>query len=433
MKIKNIEVKNFKAVSEQSISFNGCSAIVTGGNNKGKSTILKGLIDRLRGEKPNIIVKEGESKGFCNMELTDGAKIKWNFTEKSESFSYTTSDGIVMKSGVLSAIGAKYFGIKFDIDKFLNSTPTAQTKTLANLVGLDFEAIDKRYKLAYEERTDANKELKRIGAMKLDKPIEIVKPNIEAFKTEKAEIVLNNESLLSDYKVKNETHLKELDKFNDIQRCLKEDLNREKSILDIIIEKAKDTQFEQFIDTEQCYKLIKEMPQEKALKELVSLPEPKLTDFSELDTKIDAANIQLREFDNYERDLNSYNEWIKQGQEARKVQQDKDKIVKDIQSEKLKMISEAKIPTDFKFEDDGIKYKGFPLSDTQLSSSAKYIAALKLGFMASGDVKTMHFDASNLDNPNLKEIQEWANENDLQLLIERPDLDGGEIQYNIIS
>ena len=45
----------------------------------------------------------------------------------------------------------------------------------------------------------------------------------------------------------------------------------------------------------------------------------------------------------------------------------------------------------------------------------------------------MHFDASFLDKNSLAEIQLWANENDLQLLIERPDYDGGDIQYKIIN
>ena len=63
MKIKSIEVVNFKAIQHQEINLNGYSAIVTGANNKGKSSLLRGLIDRFHGEKPNVIVKNGEEKG----------------------------------------------------------------------------------------------------------------------------------------------------------------------------------------------------------------------------------------------------------------------------------------------------------------------------------------------------------------------------------
>lgn len=431
MKIKNIEVKNFKAISEQSIELNGCSVIVTGGNRKGKSSMLKGLIDRLRGERPDIILKEGEKNGYYVMTLTDGAIIEWRFAEKTESFSYTTSDGIVMKSGVLSAIGTKYFGIKFDIDKFLNSGPATQTKTLANLVGLDFEAIDKQYKVAYEERTDANKELKRIGAMKLDKPIKVIKPNTDVLKEEKAKIVVENKKLTDKWEVENKKHLKGIQDFNKIQ----EDLKSKNETFDnnrIFLCKYKGSTIGKFIDFKGIEKVFSELKQPKDIKPLEMLKAAKIESTEEIENKIELENKNLILFNDYERDLKSYDEWIKQGKEARKDQKVKDQKVKDIQAEKLKMISGAKIPAEFEFGDDGIKYKGFPLSDAQMTSSDKYIAALKLGYMAMGGVEAMHFDASFLDKNSLSEIQDWIDKNDLQLLIERPDFDGGEIKYNII-
>src|SRR5690625_7824844 len=107
MKIKKITVQNFKAISEQTADFNGCSAIITGGNNRGKSSLLSGLINRLQGEKPELIVKQGEDRGTNSIELTDGSIIEWSFTEKTERLSFTTKEGIKMTTGVLSAIGEK--------------------------------------------------------------------------------------------------------------------------------------------------------------------------------------------------------------------------------------------------------------------------------------------------------------------------------------
>lgn len=73
MKIQKIEVTNFKPVANQEIDLNGCSAIVTAANEKGKSALLSGLIDRLRSKKPEKIVKEGEKSGNYTMKLTDGS------------------------------------------------------------------------------------------------------------------------------------------------------------------------------------------------------------------------------------------------------------------------------------------------------------------------------------------------------------------------
>jgi hypothetical protein len=53
--------------------------------------------------------------------------------------------------------------------------------------------------------------------------------------------------------------------------------------------------------------------------------------------------------------------------------------------------------------------------------------------MGIGDIKTLCFDASYLDKNSLLEIEKWAADKDLQLLIERPDFDGGELRYEILS
>ena len=65
------------------MALDGCSVIVTAGNEKGKTSILRGLIDRFRGEKPDIIVRTGCANGLNSIELTDGSKIEWKFTEKT--------------------------------------------------------------------------------------------------------------------------------------------------------------------------------------------------------------------------------------------------------------------------------------------------------------------------------------------------------------
>lgn len=135
MKIKKIEVSNFKSISSNVVNFDGCSAIVTAGNDEGKTSLLRGLIDRFQGEKADIILKVGEDKGYSILELTDGSKIEWKFSNKTESFAYTTSDGIKMTSGVLKAIGSRYFGTAFNIDKFVNLSPKAQSRQLSGYRG----------------------------------------------------------------------------------------------------------------------------------------------------------------------------------------------------------------------------------------------------------------------------------------------------------
>ena len=424
MKIKNITVQNFKAVSHQSIDFNGCSAIITAGNDKGKTSILEGLIKRFRGEKLDIIVKEGEERGFNIMELSDGCKIEWKFTEKTESFAYTTKDGIRMTQGVLSAIGQKYFGIKFDIDKFLSSGPAVQTKELQKIVGLDFADIDLRYKVAYDERTGANKVFAEVSGKKLQEPEKVEKPDLETLKISLQEMMQRNYVLSEEYEKDNYTHLNEISKFNNDQteiRIIYNKLWDAKTLLES--NGFCNNDLDKFISSKAP----------KQLKKSESLSKPTFEKESELVENINEATEQQRLFDSYERDLKDYNDWVAEGKKARSIQVKADEKVKSIQAEKNKMIAGAKIPDEFKITETGITYNGLPLTDSQISSSSKYIAALKLGAMVLGKLRTMHFDASFLDKNSLAEIQLWANENDLQLLIERPDYDGGDIQYKIIE
>lgn len=79
-----ITVSNLKAISNLSADFNGCTAIITGGNNKGKSSFLKSLPERLKSVKPDTILKEGAEEGFAEWELTTGEKLIWQFDKKQK-------------------------------------------------------------------------------------------------------------------------------------------------------------------------------------------------------------------------------------------------------------------------------------------------------------------------------------------------------------
>lgn len=432
MKIKSIEVVNFKAIQHQEINLDGYSAIVTGANNKGKSSLLRGLIDRFHGEKPNIVVKNGEEKGSNEIELTDGSKINWSFTEKTEKISFTTADEIKMTTGVISAIGYKYFGIKFDIDKFIRSSKKEALKMVQDLLGIDLSSIEERYTKKYAERAEANKDFKRIAGLNKQKPTKIECPDIDALKRKKEELIAENTKIKESWIKENEEHQKEAIKFNETQDKLATEYN---SIFNqfLELEKLRGEIIGSFIDFKGIEKYIKEIPQAKERKIVSSLPEPPYHDFKEIDQEIEKAFEDKAKFDNYERELKEYNEWVEEGTKARQLSDKLNAELNSIIEERIKMLKEANLPEEFEITDDGLLYNGMVIDNNQLSSSSKYICALKLGALGLGKIRTMHFDCSFLDKNSLNEIMEWAESQDLQLLIEKPSWEGGEITYDILS
>lgn len=409
-KVKRITVSNLKAVSNLTADFNGCTAIITGGNNKGKSSFLKSLPDRLKQIKPDVILKEGENEGFAEWELTTGEKFIWQFDNKTragEKLIFITKENI--KTSVTRDIADRYFPKGFDIDKFLKEGPKAQREMLQKIVGIDFTDIDTRYKQAYENRTFANKqlELEKLKLQPVNEELETeLIPYLELQKelagidshNDKYQYVVNG---IKEKESTKESHLAEIER---LKKLIQENENK---AADLAIEISKGHDW-----------LNVDANKPKTEEEATRI-QNEINSIVEKNQAIEANNkAKLIK--------SEYDKQVEKAKEA-------DELVKAIEKEKVELIKTAKMPVGFDFSEDGVTYLGHSLSKDQLSSSAIYIAALKLASLNIGEVKTLHFDASYLDKNSLLEIENWAKDNDLQLLIERPDFDGGEIEYHLMN
>ncbi len=385
-KVKTNIVKNLKAISDFKAELNGASCIITGKNNSGKSSFIKSLPDRFRGIKPSIILKEGESEGFQEMELTTGEKLLWSFdnkTSKGERLIYIYNDqsGKEIRTSITVEIMERFFPGKFDIDVFLNSSPQKQRKMLQDIVGLDFTLIDNRYQLAYDERTLANNKLKeaKIGLAPVDEKMETVEIDILPIQQKLWAIDSHNENVakaengkknLEKQKIDNEGIIKSLQA--QIKKLETDNKDIDKRLVDAGNWLAKPENKKK--DDDYHFKVSKE-----------------LQDAQDKNVKIKRNNDALQK----QKDM------LKLDLDAKA----KDKAVKEIENEKTEMIRKANMPEGFDFSDDGILYNGLPVSREQLSSSSIYIAALKLASMTIGEVRMLHFDASFLDNKSLGEIE----------------------------
>lgn len=397
-KIKQITISNLKAVKKFTGLFEGATAIITGGNNKGKTSILRSLPDRLRGIKPGIILSHDEKEGYAEWTLTSGEKFIWTFDKKKEKLTYITERNI--SAAVTKEISNNYFPAVFDVDKFLNDAPAKQKATLQKLSGLDFTDIDNAYKLAYEQRTYANK---RRDEEKVRHESNLPDPGIKETNTDKLEQEIAGI----------ETHNF---KYIQVERGIEQ---RNASILEWSTEIA------------------------ELEKKILALQEKKIKAESEIKSGNTWMQIPVNKPKNNKAELQAKLDAIKKNNEAvatlhqYKLVKDQaaeaDQEVKKIEADKLEMIRLANLPEGFGFDEDGITYNGFSFNKQQLSSSGIYIAALKLAALQLGEVKTLFFDASYLDNKSLAEVEKWAVSQGLQLLIEMPDRSGGEITYEIIK
>jgi len=422
-KIQTIKISNFKAITDLEANFNGCTAIITGGNNKGKTSFLKGIVDRIRFVRPDVMVKKGEQEGRGELVLDSGEKFLWEFDNAGkDKLTYITNQG---RKSVTKDLGYQFFPPVFDIDKFLQSSPKEQVKQLQAIVGVDFTSIDSRYQKAYDIRTERNREAE-IYRVKLDKMM----------KAEKVEEIDVTKLKAAKEEEKNKLNALYLEnkKANDVKRKEYTDLKNAVSLDLIKIDKLNEA-YEMFVANGYKGNEISKFIKDK-LSSLPKVEEPTYIEEIPDRTKLDKIESDLLAASETNALAQKYQEYIdyKAEKEAAEEKADQaDTEVKAIEAERKSMIESVKFPEGIAIDHTGITVDGLPLDRNQISTSKLYCSALRIASMNLGEVRTLYFDASFLDKITLGEIQTWANENDLQLLIERPDFDGGDIKYELIE
>jgi len=398
MKVKKITVKNLKSVSEMTADFNGCTAIITGGNNKWKSTFLKSFVDRIQWSKLNNIVKKWEIKGSCEYELTDWNKFIWEIKWETEKLSYITKEWLKIDRWVIKELWERFFWNWFDIDEFLQSTPKKQKEQLQKVLWIDLSKIEEEYKIAYDNRTNKNAIMKNEQARNND--------TININYWYDLINVFDKEQIISKA-LESNNNIEYVEKWLKEKELLFKDIEGEITRL----QEKKDTIYNDIIKWKEY--LLNNKPidinkQKKELQEIKNI------------NQIIRKNIEIKK----------QNDITKQAEVDWASANDK---VKEIDNVKFKILKDAKIPEWFEFTDDWLLYNWFELDKKQLSSSSIYIASLKLASMGLWEVRTLCFDASYLDKNSLQDIEKRAEKEWLQLLIERPDFDWWELKYEILS
>jgi hypothetical protein len=440
-KIQRISITNFKAIDSLEMEFKGCTALITGANNSGKTSFLKGIPDRIRFVRPDVMVKNGEKEGRGEMTLDTGEKFVWQFnTDGVDKLTYITDNA---RQSVTKELGRQFFPPVFDIDKFLQSSPKEQSKQLQAIIGLDFTAIDEEYRKTYDARTERNREAE-LYHVKLEKMIKCDKVDFvdltELKAKKEAERQKLNELYLKNKKANEATRTKWENEKEEVLRDCKDHNDKQESkrkVFDACFKAVATLTGSGYIGDAQTFlDQLREdiqpdmVPADLYPKEPTYIEE--MPDKTELD-KIDQQIITASETNAEAQKYKEYMDHKKATTDARGAADAADLVVKEIEERRQKMLEQGNFPKGISLTSDGILVDGLPLDRNQISTSKLYTSALRIASMNLGEVRTLYFDASFLDRNSLSEIQAWANEQDLQLLIERPDFDGGEISYEIIE
>lgn len=483
-KIVRIALENFKAIDSMQMTFEGHSAIITGGNNKGKTSFLRGIVDRIRFQRPEIMVRQGATEGSGELVLDSGEKFVWDFNDQGrDKLTLISQEG--QKSNVTKTLGAEFFPPLFDIDKFLQSTPQDQVKQLQKIVGLDFTEIDERRDKAYKERYKLNEESERfrVKLSKMMKCDKVDSVDVELLNIKRREAKAKQET---EREVLNKLYKLNKDKNDEVLAQWEADKYHIDSNHDIAIKaweeaKAKiDKEIgehnkqiaEQSIKLEACRKAFNVLtdngytgtevsqwlgdfnrsikpgkspldfyPARPVKPEYPTRPETpdpmpardRLDAIEKGIETIDAEILAATETNQRATRYQEYVDYMKEVKAAEDAAADANLKLQAIDEEKKELIASASFPQGISINSEGITVDGFPLDRGQLSTSKLYTAALRIASMNLGEVKSLYFDASFLDKNSLREIYEWAVSKDLQLLIERPDYDGNDISYELIE
>jgi predicted ATP-dependent endonuclease of OLD family len=448
-KIQRITVNNIKSIENQTLNLKGCTALIVAGNRKGKTTLLRSLFDRLQGVKADEPLRQGAERGFSEFILTTGEKIRWDInSEGKEKLTYTTEKEIKIPMTV--ELRKKFAPELFDLDHFLSEGPKKQVEILQKISGVNFTEIDKSYKSTYDERTFVNKKLAEaeMELNKMEVPDKILKADltplqdaynlsVRNFQAINEEIRNYNSSLKDDYQKKIEDHNSNMMNFMKLQSEKVNAINFYKGILSdlhIVLNKLPE-QPRALVDLNRLRDFIDGLDKPEDFEEPKPvMPELKVEFTDDIESLKILQDIKKLEEQNKKADLFEQYEMKRKAIEVLFNESALlTKKLNGLEDEKKKMIAASSLPAGFSFDDEGILFNNFRFTKEQLSQSEIYIAALKLAATQIGEIRSLHFDASLLDKNSLRDIEDWAKTEDLQLLIERPDFDGGEITYELVD
>ncbi len=407
MKIKLIEINDYKKLRNVLIEPGERGAVLIGGKNKqGKSSLIGAMSAALGGKKevPEEPIRHGAEKASIRIVFDDDDGdliVRRKFTKKSTSIE-VTSDGRVIKAPqkmLDRMIGARFI----DPMKFSRLPGKEQREVMLGCVelGIDLDENFAAEKRAYEERRDLNRDIKKLEAKVYNipsKPAGEEDPSqlqarldelIE--KESKARLAERDISTLRE-QVKRATEAK-LDAQAEL-KAARESLKMASEYLDGLTTRTE---------------------QEIALLQAVADEEPE-------HEEVEAARAKMVEFLQNGDAMAKYRTWEEECMELSELKESSRVKSLEIETHKdarTEALAEAKMPiAGLTFDEEGLQLNGAPFD--QASGAEKLIASIAIAWALKPDLQDIWVeDGALLDEDSLELVEKFADENHVRIWIER--------------
>lgn len=409
MKIVRLEAENVKRLSAVEITPEGELVVVGGRNGAGKTSVLDSIAYALGGkdaicEKP---LRQGAEHGHVVCDLGD-LIVRRTFTERGGgTLVVENKDGARYRSpqAMLDRLVGR---LSFDPLAFARMEPKRQLETLKRLVGLDLSDLDAERDRYYEQRRDANREVKAAEARLAGMPHHDDAPEAEvsvADLTRELDAITEMERQAQEREAAAQ---RASDSYQHAQEQIKES-EAEIEELERRLQGARDlyarraeivTERHEVWETAEC----------AARQARQDVP-----DGAPVRARIESAERENRKV----RENADHAEQKAALDTAKALAAASDDQIQKIDAKKAQLVAEADFPVEgLALGDDGVTFGGIPFS--QASSAEQLRVSVAMGLAMNPELRVLLIrDGSLLDDENLKLMAEMAAQNDAQVWIER--------------
>lgn len=379
--IASLEITNFQRISAVKIEPTNNVIMLFGKNANGKTSVLDAIettLCKFNGRVTKRPIKDGAGRADIKIKLTDGTELHQKFTPSGPTLTGKNAEGKKIGQAdldkAISILGP-------DAAAFINAGEKKQLETLLSVVELPFvpAELDAQHKGIFDERTNANRDVKRLEAQ-LERflPLPVDLPEEEASVTE----------LLNDFNAATEQNRR-------VQSAFAEAHTLERRVADLAAQLT---------------------AAQEALAKAVAIAQdaPALIDTAAIQERIDTAevtNSQIR----VSRERAAVATELT---EARDTAEQLTADLAEIDQRKADGLAAAEMPVDgLSFDDEGVLYQGVPFS--RASGAEQIIVSAAMIIATDPEVRTMVIRNGNvMDEDSLAVLQEMCEDNNFQAFVE---------------